>query len=41
MIKPVRKLIVRYNGVSVGYLAELDYGEIAFQYDGDWRRNAF
>ena len=41
MINPVRKLIVKYNNDTVGYLAELDGGETAFQYDGGWVQNGF
>ena len=32
MTKDIKKLIVKYNGATVGYLAELD-GNIGFQYD--------
>jgi len=37
----VRKLLVKYNGRIVGYLAELDGGEFAFQYDDAWIRDGF
>lgn len=40
MIKEIKKLIVKYNGATVGYLAELD-GKIGFQYDEDWIDNGF
>jgi len=32
---------VKYNGNIVGYLAELNDGEIAFQYDDEWLRSGF
>lgn len=35
MIKDIKKLTIKYNGATVGYLAELD-GNIGFQYDNDW-----
>lgn len=41
MIDGVRKLTVKYNGRLAGYLAELDGGETAFQYDGEWLQNGF
>lgn len=40
MIKDIKKLIVKYNGVTVGYIAELD-GNIGFQYDDDWLDGGF
>ncbi len=40
MIKDIKKLIVKYNGTTVGYLADLD-GDIGFQYDDDWLENGF
>ncbi len=40
MIKDIKKLIVKYNGATVGYLAELD-GGIGFQYDNDWLDGGF
>ena len=36
----VKKLIVKYNGRVVGYLAEVN-GKIAFQYDREWQENGF
>ena len=38
MISKVKKLTVKYNGETVGYLADLDDG-IAFQYDEKWATN--
>lgn len=38
--KNVEKLIVGYNGMTVGYLVAKD-GEISFQYDDDWLLNGF
>jgi serine/threonine-protein kinase HipA len=35
MINDIKKLVVRYNGTTVGCLAELD-GKIGFQYDDEW-----
>ncbi len=40
MIKNIKKLIVKYNGATVGYLADLD-GNIGFQYDDDWIDGGF
>ncbi len=40
MIGEVKKLTVKYNGQTVGYLAVVDEG-IAFQYDADWLKNGF
>lgn len=40
MTKDIKKLIVKYNGATVGYLAELD-GNIGFQYDDDWLDGGF
>ena len=40
MISKVKKLTVKYNGETVGYLADLDDG-IAFQYDEKWVKNGF
>jgi len=41
MIEQVKKLGVKYNGVTVGYLAEVQDGRIAFQYDDAWVKNGF
>ena len=41
MIEQVKKLGVKYNGVTVGYLAEVQDGRIAFQYDSKWLKNGF
>jgi serine/threonine-protein kinase HipA len=40
-INNIKKLTVRYNGRVVGYLAELDDGEIGFQYDSQWLKEGF
>ena len=40
MITDIKKLTVKYNGKTVGYLAQLDKG-IAFQYDEKWLKNGF
>ena len=36
----VKKLTVKHDGRTVGWLADLD-GRIAFQYDAEWRANGF
>ncbi len=41
MIEQVKKLIVKYNGRIVGYLAELQNKQIAFQYEKDWINHGF
>ncbi|MBQ8177696.1 MAG: type II toxin-antitoxin system HipA family toxin [Clostridia bacterium] len=41
MINSVKKVIVKYNGTIVGYLAELSEGRIAFQYDDEWIKKGF
>ena len=40
-MEKVKKLKVKYNDMIVGYLAELDNGQIAFQYDEFWIKNGF
>ncbi len=40
MIKDVKKLLVKYNGVEVGVLSNLE-GQIAFQYTEEWVTNGF
>lgn len=40
MIKDLKKLVVKYNDVTVGYLADIN-GEIGFEYDDDWLINGF
>ena len=40
MIKDIKKLVVKYNDSTVGYLADLD-GNIAFQYDDVWLGGGF
>lgn len=37
----VKKLNVLYNGVIVGYLAEVENGKIGFQYDDGWCKSGF
>ena len=41
MIAEVRKVTVKYNGQTVGYLAELEEGVFGFQYDENWCKNGF
>ena len=41
MISEVRKVTVKYNGQTVGYLAELEEGVFGFQYDENWCKNGF
>jgi len=41
MIKEVEKLTVKYNDRTVGYLAETNSHEIAFQYDAAWLADGF
>ena len=41
MINRVKKLIVKYNNMVVGYLAELEDLSIAFQYDENWIKTGF
>ena len=41
MIAQVRKLMVKYNGGIVGYLAHLHNDCIAFQYDDEWLNKGF
>lgn len=41
MINRVEKLTVKYNGRTVGYLAETNNNEIAFQYDSAWLADGF
>lgn len=40
-MEKVKKLTVKYNGITVGYLAEVAEGRIGFQYDTDWVNNGF
>lgn len=39
-MKEYKKLTVKYNRKTVGYLAEI-YNKIAFQYDDEWIKNGF
>lgn len=41
MIKNIKKLTVKYNDRTVGILAEVEEGKIAFQYDEKWVKNGF
>ena len=41
MIKDIRKVTVKYNGIIVGYLAELEPYKIGFQYDDNWIEKGF
>ena len=41
MINNIKKLTVKYNGITVGYLAEIKNSEIAFQYNEDWIMSGF
>ena len=41
MIKNVKKVTVKYNGKTVGYLAEIEPDVIGFQYDGEWLKTGF
>ncbi len=41
MIKNVKKLKVKYNGKTVGYLAEIDNNKIGFEYENEWIKNGF
>ncbi|MDD4351299.1 MAG: type II toxin-antitoxin system HipA family toxin [Clostridia bacterium] len=40
-MKKIKKLIVKYNERTIGYLAELENNTIAFQYDDEWIKNGF
>ena len=40
MIKDIKKLIVKHNGLTVGYLAEIE-GKIGFQYNENWLNDGF
>lgn len=41
MIAEVKKVTVRYNGRTVGYLAQIEEGVIGFQYDDGWLKGGF
>lgn len=40
-METIKKLTVKYNSQTVGYLAELKNKKIAFQYDEEWVKNGF
>lgn len=40
-MEKVKKLTVKYNGATVGYLAEVEDGKIGFQYGDEWITNGF
>ena len=40
MINNIKKLLVKYNGLHVGYLVELE-NDIAFQYTDYWLKYGF
>ena len=39
-MKELKKLIVNYNGRTVGYLAKIN-DKMAFQYDDEWIKSGF
>lgn len=41
MVNKVNKLKVKFNDKVVGYLANLEGGQIGFQYDEEWLKNGF
>lgn len=41
MMEKVKKLKVKYNNNTVGYLAEVDEEKIGFQYDDGWVKSGF
>ena len=41
MIEQIKKLTVKYNSRIVGYLAEVEENQIAFQYDDEWLKAGF
>jgi serine/threonine-protein kinase HipA len=41
MIRHVNKVKVKFNGRTVGYLAEISDGQIAFQYAAEWLSDGF
>ncbi|MBO4573049.1 MAG: HipA N-terminal domain-containing protein [Clostridia bacterium] len=41
MIDNIKKVTVKHNGKTVGYLAETEPFVIAFQYDENWIRSGF
>lgn len=40
-ISEVKKAVVKYNGKTVGYLAQISPSVIGFQYAEEWRKNGF
>lgn len=41
MISEIKKLKVKYNCITVGYLVEFENGKIGFQYDDEWIKTGF
>lgn len=41
MMRKINRLIVKYNGLIVGYLVQIDEERIAFQYDEKWLNEGF
>lgn len=40
-IKEIKKVTVKYNEKTVGYLAQITPSVIGFQYDEEWQKNGF
>ena len=40
-IKEIKKVTVKYNKKTVGYLAQITPSVIGFQYDEEWQKNGF
>ena len=40
-IKEIKKVTVKYNEQTVGYLAQIEPSVIGFQYDEEWQKNGF
>ena len=40
-IKEIKKVTVKYNEKTVGYLAQIEPSVIGFQYDEEWQKNGF
>ena len=41
MISDIKKLKIKYNDKTVGYLVEFENGKIGFQYDEEWLKTGF